>query len=112
MAANRLYDNLWGTRNLFQPLMHRDETTFLANGEGRLEPGRHHDKAKPPFDRLCSIDVLTQEKREKSAQLRDQTDPRRLKREVYDLPDQILAMPCADTCDSFLFTQGGRPLVT
>ena len=112
MAANWPYDNLWGNHNLFQPMMHRDETTFLANGEGRLEPGRHHDRARPAFGRLCAIGVLTQEKQGKLTQLRDQANPRRLKQEAYDLLDQILAMPCADACDSSLFTQGGRPLVT
>ncbi len=100
LAANRLYDKLWVYYNLFQPVLHMDEKTFLVNDDGSFKLKRHHDKAKTPFDRLCATGVLDRDKQEELERLREQTNPRRLRKEIYALIDQILAMPSAAACES------------
>jgi hypothetical protein len=100
VASNRLYDKLWVYYNLFQPVMHMDKKTFLPTEQGPVTVKRHYDDAKPPFDRLCATKTLTTAKQEELERLRDQTNPRRLKQDIYDLLDYILALPCADSCTS------------
>ena len=100
LAANRLYDKLWVYYNLFQPVLHMDKKAFLVNDDGSFKLKRHHDRAKTPFDRLCGTGVLTTDKQAQLERLRNQTNPRRLRTEIYDLIDQILAMPSAATCES------------
>jgi hypothetical protein len=95
-ASTRLYDKLWVYYNLFQPVMHMDKKTFLPTEEGPVKVKRHYDDAKPPFDRLCATNTLAPAKQEELERLRDKTNPRRLKQEIYDLLDDIFALPCAD----------------
>ena len=97
-ASTRLYDKLWVYYNLFQPVMHMDKKTFLPTEQGPVTVKRHYDDARPPFDRLCATKTLAADKQEELERLRDQTNPRRLKQEIYDLLDYILALPCADSC--------------
>lgn len=99
-ASNRLYDKLWVYYNLFQPVMHMDKKTFLPTEQGPVTVKRHYDDARPPFDRLCATKTLAADKQEELERLRDQTNPRRLKQDIYDLLDYILALPCADSCAS------------
>jgi len=56
---------------------------------------RHYDVAKAPFQRLCATDAISQEKREQLAQLREQTNLRHLRREIYDMIDQLFLLPGA-----------------
>jgi len=48
-----------------------------------------------PFDRLCDTDAIFPEDKELLEALRDQTNPRQLRQEIYDLIDQIFALPGA-----------------
>ena len=52
-------------------------------------------QARPPFDRLCETTAVTQERREKLEALRDRTNPRQLRQEIYDLIDYIFSLPGA-----------------
>jgi len=99
-ASTRLYDKLWVYYNLFQPVMHKDKKTFLPTEQGPVMVKRHYDDAKPPFDRLCATKTLAADKQEELERLRDRTNPRRVKQDIYDLLDHILALPCADSCTS------------
>lgn len=94
-CANRIYDKLWVYYNLFQPILRLVEKTVIPVDGGGFTTKLRHDVAKTPFDRLCATDVLTPEKRESLERLRDQTNPRQLRQEIYTLLERTLALPCA-----------------
>jgi hypothetical protein len=50
------------------------------------------------------------QRREALERLRDRTNPRRLRQEIYDLIDQIAALPCAGAVVSSTRPEGGRQL--
>jgi hypothetical protein len=92
-VVNQLYDKMWLYYNFFQPVLHTVEKTRIA-GEGH--PGhihRRYDTAQTPFERVCAAGVLSAEQTAALAQLRQQTNPRRLRQEIYQLIDQIAALP-------------------
>jgi len=93
-AVNYLYDQLWLYNNFFQPVMHLQEKK-LVQTEGRTRLQRRYDDAQTPFDRLCTKDVLPPAQIESLSRLRDQTNPRRLREQIYDLIDHIFRLPNA-----------------
>jgi len=99
-CANRIYDKLWVYYNLFQPILHLAEKTVIPVEGGGFTTKMRHDTAKTPFDRLCATGALPPEKREALERQRDETSPRRLRQEIDDLLDRILALPCADAYDA------------
>ena len=93
---NQLYDKMWLYYNFFQPVMRLSEKIVLPapNGHGsRIK--RKFDYAKTPFDRLCATPALSDQQRQQLRALRDATNPRRLRQEIYSLLDQLFALPCA-----------------
>jgi hypothetical protein len=56
---------------------------------------RRYDKAQTPFDRLCAAAAISDEDREKLQSLTDQTNPRRLRQNIYHLFDDLFALPGA-----------------
>jgi len=109
LAANRVYDKLWVYYNLFQPILRLVEKTAVPREGGGFKMKLRHDDAKTPFDRVRGTGVLSQEKRDSLERLRDQTNPRKLKQEIYDLLEYTLALPCADACESDTTThEGGK----
>lgn len=96
--TNVLYDRLWLYNNFFQPVMRLQEKTQVSS-DGRTRTQRRYDTAQTPFDRLCQTDVLSPEQRERLNRLRSQTNPRALRKEIYDLIDQIFALPNAQPGD-------------
>jgi hypothetical protein len=96
LALNHLYDRMWLYYNFFQPVMRLNEKIIILGGDGR--PARvkyRYDDARTPFDRLCDTDAITQEHREQLEALRDQTNPRQLRQEIYDWIDYIFSLPSA-----------------
>jgi hypothetical protein len=87
-ALNALYDQLWLYYNLFQPVMHMigKEVT-----DGKLH--RKHDKAKTPYQRLLSTHILSSEEEIRLAVLYSQTNPRQLRREIYQAVECLLDCP-------------------
>ncbi len=95
LAVNQLYDKMWVYYNLFQPVMRLSEKTS-AHEEGQpSRVKRRFDKAATPFDRLCASKAISPEQNAQLAALRDQTNPRQLRHEIYDLIDYIASLPCA-----------------
>jgi len=95
LAVNELYDKMWLYYNFFQPVMRLAEKT-VSRAEG--EPGhvkRRYDRACTPFDRLCATQAIPEEWREELEALRNGTNPRQLRREIYDLMDYIAGLPGA-----------------
>ena len=95
LAANQLYDKMWVYYNLFQPVMRLREKTVIREQGQASRIKRRFDKAATPFDRLCATEAISPQQKDRLQTLRDQTNPRQLRREIYDLIDHIASLPCA-----------------
>jgi len=95
IAVNQPYDKVWVYYNLFQPVMRLVEKIVIPVEGQATRVKRHYDQARTPFDRLCQTNAITQQRREQLQSLRDQTNPRQLQQEIYDLIDYIFSLPNA-----------------
>lgn len=96
LAVNQLYSKMWLYYNLFQPVMHLAEKTWIREEGQTSRVKRRHDRARTPFDRLCLTDAISQERRRELESLRDQTNPRQLRNEIYNLIDAVFSLPGAE----------------
>jgi len=97
-AINRLYEKMWLYYNFFQPVMRLVEKTTTPSPPVQGQPSRirrRFDQARSPLDRLCETDAITEEHKEQLRTLRDQTNPRQLRREIIQLQDEIFLLPGA-----------------
>lgn len=95
LALNALYDQMWLYYNLFQPVLHLAEKTLVLNAADQSHVKRRYDVAQTPFDRLCATAALIPERRTKLARLRDATNPRRLRQDIYDRLERLWTLPGA-----------------
>jgi len=96
IAVDHLYDEMWLYYNFFQPVLRLSEKVVVPGADGQPKRiKRRHDQARMPFDRLCDTDAILPEHKELLEALRDQTNPRQLRQDTYDLIDQIFALPGA-----------------
>jgi hypothetical protein len=95
LAINQLYDKMWVYYNLFQPVMRLSEKTSIREEGQPSRVKRRFDKAATPFDRLCATKAISPQWKRQLEALRDQTNPRQLRQEIYDLIDYIASLPCA-----------------
>ena len=95
LAANQLYDKMWLYYNFFQPAMRLREKTWVREEGQPSRLKRRYDEARTPFDRLCETTAIPQEQRESLQALRDQTNPRQLRYEIYNSIDYIFSLPGA-----------------
>ena len=95
LAVNRLYDKMWLYYNFFQPVMRLTEKTSMHAAGQPTRVKRRYDDASTPFARLCATKAIPQEWQEELEALRDSTNPRQLRREIYDLMDHIATLPGA-----------------
>ena len=96
LAINHLYDDMWLYHNFFQPVMHLKKKIIVPGNNGH--PGRvirRYDQARTPFDRLCTTNAILPEHQEQLKALRDQTNPRQLRQDIYDQIDHLLSLPGA-----------------
>jgi hypothetical protein len=91
---NQLYDRLWLYNNFFQPVLRLAEKQILPTA-GQLVIKRRFDRAQTPFARLCASGALAPERQRALQQLRQQTNPRQLRQEIYELIEQVLNLPGA-----------------
>lgn len=94
-AMNCFYEKLWLYYNLFQPVLRLGQKEIIPQGKGTYRVRHRYGPARTPFDRLCATGAISQEKEEGLIQLREQTNPRRLRVEIRELADAILRMPNA-----------------
>lgn len=91
---NQLYAKMRLFYNFFQPVMRLVGKEFSSqNGRSHLK--RRFDAPKTPFERLCASQVLSPADQQALTDWRNQTNPRRLRLEIYALLDQLLRMPGA-----------------
>jgi len=95
LAVNELYDKMWLYYNFFQPVMRLAEKTCVSEEGQPSRVKRRFDAAATPFDRLCATQAIPEALAEQLRTLRQQTNPRQLRREINDLLDHIAALPGA-----------------
>jgi len=96
LAVNRLYDKLWIYYNLFQPVMHLVKKEIVRQEGEAARVRRRHDKARPPFDRLCETDAILPAHGAQLEALRDSLNPRHLRSQIHDDIECVLNLPCAE----------------
>lgn len=84
VAVNQLYDKMWLYYNFFQPVMRLTEKTPIRQEGQPSRIKRRYDEAATPFDRLCATKAISQEGQKLLEALRDQTNPRQLRQEIYE----------------------------
>jgi len=95
LAINRLYGKVWVYYNLFQPVMRLKEEVHVTDENGAPRTIRRFDTAMTPFDRLCATSAITPLRREQLERWRAQTNPRQLRKEIWNLVDHIVDLPKA-----------------
>ena len=86
---------MWLYYNFFQPVMRLKEKTFIRKEGKTAQIERRYDVPQTPFDRLCATDAISDEDRDKLQSLRDQTNPRRLRQNIYQVIDDLFSLPGA-----------------
>jgi hypothetical protein len=94
--VNQLYDKMWLYYNFFQPVLHTAEKIMMTPEGRRPHLKRRYDTAQTPFERVCAAKAITPERQQRLEQLRQQTNPRRLRQEIYALLDAIALLPLAE----------------
>lgn len=87
-SLNALYDRMWTYYNLFQPVLHLVGKAVVS---GRLK--RRWDQACTPYDRVLDSGVLGSPQQAQLAVTYSQTNPRRLRREIYQELEQLWQHP-------------------
>jgi len=95
LALNRLYHQMWIYYNLFQPVLHQVEKTLLTLEDGSTRIQRRHDRARTPFERLCETSAISPQRRAEIEALRDRTNPRQLRQEIYEAIPRLFDLPNA-----------------
>ena len=95
LALNQLYHQMWIYYNLFQPVLHQVEKTIITLEDGSTRIQRRHDTARTPFERLCETTAISPQRRAEIEALRDRTNPRHLRQEIYDAIPRLFDMPNA-----------------
>jgi hypothetical protein len=94
-VLNLLYDKMWLYYNFFQPVMHLTQKIITPVEGQPARVKRRYDPAQTPFDRLCATHAIANPERQRLQALRDQTNPRQLRQEIYGLLDHLFTLPCA-----------------
>ena len=87
-ALNSLYDQLWVYYNLFQPVLHLVGKE-IVNGKLR----RIWDTPRTPFQRLQESGILKPEEQTALVALHADTNPRQLRRDIYQALDRLWRQP-------------------
>jgi len=87
-AVNGLYDELWVFYNIFQPVLHLTSKEVVEN---RIK--RKWDEAQTPYQRVLHQNVLKSEQETRLAALYDRTNPRQLRKGIYQTIDRLWDKP-------------------
>jgi len=87
-AANVLYDRMWLYYNLFQPVLHLVAKQAVDN---RIK--RKWDEAQTPYRRVLATGVLSEGESARLSVLYKQTNPRRLRQEIYQAIEKLVKHP-------------------
>lgn len=95
VALNRLYDDMWLYYNFFQPVMRLAQKTVQTRPDGTTRYQRRFDLAQTPLDRLLASQVLDAAQAHQLQALRQQTNPRQLRKSIYDQLQHLFTLPGA-----------------
>jgi hypothetical protein len=87
-ALDNLYDLLWVYNNLFQPVLHLVGKEVV---DGKLH--RKWDQAQTPYQRLLASGVLSPKQEVRLASLYTGTNPRQLRKAIYQAVEQLWEHP-------------------
>lgn len=87
-ALDNLYDLLWVYNNLFQPVLHLVGKEVV---DGKLH--RKWDQAQTPYQRLLASGVLSPKQELRLASLYTGTNPRQLRKAIYQAVEQLWEHP-------------------
>ncbi len=90
-AINALYDQLWAYYNLFQPVLHMVGKEVV---DGKLV--RRWDRAQTPYQRLLASGILAPEQETRLRTLYAETNPRRLREQIYQAVERLWEPPFVD----------------
>jgi hypothetical protein len=95
-TLNQLYQKMWLYYNFFQPVMRMTEKTLLpAKHQSHQRVRRSYDLPQTPFQRLCATNAISDQQRQQLQCLRHETNPKRLRQEIYDLLEELFSLPGA-----------------
>lgn len=83
-AMNALYERMWLYYNLFQPVLHLSEKVVVDD-----KVRRKWDQAQTPYERLQATGKLSAQQHRRLQTLYEQTNPRRLREEIYQCLAQL-----------------------
>ena len=86
---------MWLCCPFFQPVMRSTEKTIIGSPAQPHRVRRRYGPAQTPLRRLCATNAISTEKRQRPKRRRDQTNPRRLRQDIYELLDHLLCLPGA-----------------
>lgn len=95
IALNALYDKLWLYTNFFQPVIRLRTKYATTARDGSTRFVREYDRARTPFDRLSTTGTLAPERLQQLQELRQRTNPRRLRQEILDAITDLFKLPNA-----------------
>ena len=105
---NRLYDRMWLYYNFFQPVLRLAEKRITGTGAEQTIQ-RRFDRPQTPFERVCTAKVLEPKRQAAFEQLRQRTNPRQLRQDIYDLLDQLIGLPTVGSNKTELVTKSLLP---
>ena len=85
ILLNTIYQKMWIYHNLFLPVMRTVEKVVVPSPSGGYKVKRVYDQAQTPLQRLEKSGVVNPQRLELLKRLRDQTNPLRLREEIYEL---------------------------
>lgn len=100
-AMNAIYGQMWLYYNFYQPVLHLIAKNTV---DGKLK--RKWDQAQSPYQRLLATGVLSPEQQGTLRATYDQTNPRQLRREIYDALDALWDLPSASSAGLQLASSG------
>jgi hypothetical protein len=89
-----LYDKMWLYYNFFQPVL-RLQAKQRTESDGAIQIHRQWGEAQTPLERLCATSAIDDADKARLRAWRDQTNPRKLRAEIYQLRDQLFDLPLA-----------------
>lgn len=90
LKLNLLYDKMWLYYNFFQPVMRLEEKGLSTQKDGKQRIKHRYGEARTPLERLCRTEAISEEVKERLFALRQDINPRELRREIYRLLNDIL----------------------
>jgi len=95
ILLNTIYQKMWIYHNLFLPVMRTVEKVVVPSPSGGYKVKRVYDQAQTPLQRLEKSGVVNPQRLELLKRLRDQTNPLRLREEIYELIEELYSLPNA-----------------